>query len=79
MTERTDNRRSAAAVATLVVLLLLPVAYVLSIGPANWLVSNEYLDSDSVRWLYLPLINLAEHSETANQVIVWYLSMFGFV
>jgi hypothetical protein len=81
MTEQrvTGDRRSPAAVVLLVVLFLLPAAYVLSIGPVNWLVTNGYMDSDGPVWFYTPLRRLAERSETANKLYVWYLSMFGNV
>ena len=79
MTERADKRGSAAPVAVLVMLFILPFAYVLSIGPVNWLVTNDYVDSDRVRWFYLPLIHLAENSDAVGQVFVWYMSMFGDV
>jgi hypothetical protein len=52
---------------------------VLSIGPANWLINNGYLDSDWPSRFYYPLIYLAQHSEAAEAVFVWYLSMFGNV
>ena len=79
MTEKHSDRRSPAAVVILVVLFLLPIAYVLSIGPVNWLVTNDYLDSDGPVWFYTPLRQLAERSETANKLYVWYLSIFGDV
>lgn len=81
MTEQRNpsDRRAPAAVVLIVVLFLLPVAYVLSIGPVNWLVTNDYLDSAGPRWFYTPLRLLAERSQMANQIFVWYLSMFGNV
>jgi hypothetical protein len=75
----TGDRRSPAAVALLIGLLLLPAIYVLSIGPVNWLVTNGYMDSDGPVWFYTPLRRLAERSETANHIYVWYLSLFGNV
>ena len=81
MTEKRESgdRRSPAAVVLLVVLFLLPIVYVLSIGPVNWLVTNDYLDSDGPRCFYYPLIYLAENNDTAAAVFVWYVGMFGNV
>lgn len=77
--QRSTDRRSGPVVATLVVLCLLPVLYALSMGPVNWLVTNDYVDSDRVRWFYVPLIYLAENNTLAAKLFVWYLSLFGNV
>jgi hypothetical protein len=57
----TTNRRfSPAAVLVALAAMLLPVAYALSVGPANWLYDHGYLSS-SMWIIYVPLDYLYQH------------------
>ena len=44
-----------ALIVAVVVVLLLPAGYVLSSGPALWLLDHDYLGSNSWRTVYSPL------------------------
>jgi hypothetical protein len=44
-----------AVIVAVLVVLLLPVGYVLSSGPALWLLDHGYLGSNSWRTIYRPL------------------------
>jgi hypothetical protein len=54
-----NSRSSAApvvAVAIVVLIVVLPVLYVLSIGPAIWLVNHGYVDENVAETMYLPVL-----------------------
>ena len=55
--------------------LLLPVIYLLSIGPAVWL-SDRGLVSDRVEFAYYPLIWLAERTEWFVASLRWYIELW---
>ena len=70
-----DNKqsRSAASVAMLVCVVLLPVAYVLSSGPVYWLIDNDYIKQGDTAatlaiWFYAPLTWIIEHSRTFRRI-----------
>ncbi len=66
----------AAVVVVVVVLLLLPVLYVLSIGPANWLILSGYISDEAAQAVYSPLIALHNSNETIGGVLEWYVRLF---
>jgi hypothetical protein len=68
--------RSAAGVVMLVVVVLLPVLYVLSIGPAEWLAAHGYCSEDAIGYAYGPVVLLYNISETAELVIDWYVELW---
>ncbi len=83
LTVRIVNRREKRAkpMLAVVVIVLLPILYGLSIGPAFWLVFHgPSFDSltpyDVYRATYRPLLFLAEQSEAINQALSWYESLF---
>ena len=76
MERQQETRAQPLAVSIIVVLLMLPVVYVLSTGPAVWLISRGYLDDDAARWFYTPLEWLAERSEMIQGWFQWYVSLF---
>ena len=57
--------------------LLLPVAYVLSAGPALWLVHHNSLDPWTYFSLYRPVMSFAYNHQTFNDAMNWYLSWWG--
>jgi hypothetical protein len=72
-----QNSRAAPVVAGFIVtLLLLPVLYVLSIGPAAWLIEHGYLSDEAARWFYSPLVALAERSEFLSVWLMRYVELF---
>lgn len=55
----------------------LPVLYVLSLGPAVWLVvANGGTGRDLVTFVYAPLKWLADHSDTTRDWLEWYVSFW---
>jgi hypothetical protein len=69
----------AVVVTLAVVLILVPVLYVLSIGPAAWLVNTGRLNGDegsvTVRF-YTPLIWAAECCPPVDDSLQWYVSFW---
>jgi hypothetical protein len=68
--------RSSHAVWLSVALLLLPLAYVLSLGPAVWLNDRGYLP-DWVGVVYGPIDWLYITFPPAKTFFDWYLELFG--
>jgi hypothetical protein len=74
-----EEKSSRAAVIMLVVVvlfLLLPVLYVLSVGPVAWLITHEYLPLSPDGPYFWPIAFLCSHSAWFNSFMVWYLSCF---
>lgn len=74
-----DKRRGSAAVliTTIVILILcLPLLYVLSLGPAVWLVNHEYLDLSLAQRIYWPLEMVVERFDWLQPAVQWYVSWF---
>ena len=57
-------------------LILLPVAYVLSDGPAMGLATRDYLPVGVYVTLYAPLFWAAHRSDRFAEVLGWYESWF---
>jgi len=77
-TDSQRERSPAVAITIAVVLLLLPVGYVLSIGPAAWL-QQHGVDSGNqfLGPIYAPIQRLAEHSQVFCDFMRWWLSLWG--
>lgn len=79
MHEQHDSRGSTAPVVigVVVLLFLLPVLYVLSIGPAFWLAKHEFL-SEGAYWNYCaPLLPLVTKYAFLNDAMNQYLLLWG--
>ncbi|MBC7854644.1 MAG: hypothetical protein IAF94_14525 [Pirellulaceae bacterium] len=75
--EREHKGRGAACAIAGAVLTLLPLLYVLGLGPAGWLV-RRYPDSAGVlRVVYYPLFVLSENSLTAQRTLRWYVELWN--
>lgn len=76
MSERDEKRGgSGCAIGCLLVGLLLPVLYVLSLGPVAWLVNGK----DSFQWLvmiYIPLGVLADNCHPFGDALQWYIELW---
>jgi len=61
-------------------LIGLPVLYVLSLGPWNWLVAHGWISQQTVLllgWIYLPIDWISRHGpEPVWQVISWYIGLW---
>lgn len=75
------ERGSGAALVLVlaVVVVLLPLLYVLSIGPAAWLVNTGRLNGDEgspTYRFYSPIIWAADNYEPIEQALGWYFSLW---
>jgi hypothetical protein len=71
--------KSKYLIASVLLIMLLPLVYVLSVGPAVWLQMNGYLSEsveDALEVIYLPLAWLVMNSEWAEAMLMAYLSLF---
>ena len=79
-TERLSQKRgnSPLVIAAAIFVPLLPVLYVLSSGPAEWLQTRGYIRGGDgwTFWFYLPLNRLMEVSHTFKAALLWYLSVW---
>lgn len=72
----TDNRRSSPLAALVAAaILLLPVTYVLSVGPAVWLFDHGFL-GEWAGVIYAPLEYLHSHCKPAAGVLDWYVELW---
>ena len=76
MEESESKRRERApiAVVLIVVLLILPGVYVLSIGPIHWLHAHGYIDNATfgliMKYVYKPVLYAARHSNSVAEYIM---------
>jgi hypothetical protein len=70
------GRSSALTASLIVAVVVLPILYVLSVGPAAWLHMNGYV-GDGIQLVYGPLRYVYENSAVAQQVLDWYLGLWG--
>jgi hypothetical protein len=68
------ERGRGCAVAAAVGVLLLPLLYVLSIGPASWAVNMEYITLAQRDWFYAPV--LWPHDLDFSEWLTWYVSLW---
>jgi hypothetical protein len=79
MSEREEKRGgSGCVIGCLLMLFLLPVLYVLGVGPAAWFDSQLPSPSGSplLRTIYEPLQYLADKCEPIDSAIHWYVSFW---
>ena len=71
-----SSSRSGAGLALAVVALfiLLPVLYVLSVGPAVYLARRDYVSREAVHAFYWPLAWLYDSWELIQPLLEWYLN-----
>ena len=73
MSEHDEKRGGAGCVIGLVlVILLLPVLYVLSIGPISWLMNRQLIVPASVGRFYWPITYLCQNWAPSGKVIGWW-------
>jgi hypothetical protein len=69
--------RSAAGAIALVFVVLLPLFYVLSIGPAAWMMKHKHIpDNGTIETIYFPLMWLHENVNIARQLLEWYVAIW---
>lgn len=77
MEERERKGRGAGCAIGCAVFMILPVLYVLGLGPAALLAKN---DPSTEVWLvpiYYPLLILAEKCPPVETVLTWYIELWG--
>ena len=75
MSERDEKRGGLGCAITGIVLILLPVLYVLSIGPAAWLDDRSPGGIYVLRAAYAPLLYIMEHCRPVGEAIDWYIEL----
>lgn len=73
--QRPVSSKSAAII--LAVVLLLPVVYVLSVGPAVWMFEHDLIGEQPGRALYFPIEWAMSQSAAIDAAILWYLRLWG--
>lgn len=77
--EQTDRPASGGhtfvIVLAILIALLLPILYCLSIGPAVLLISAGYISEGTAQVFYTPLIWLHEHTSFAP-ILEWYVEFW---
>lgn len=74
--EKQNSRAAPVVAGTIFLLILLPLLYVLSIGPAVWLIEHGYVNDASARWFYAPIGAIAERSEFIAAWLFRYMELF---
>lgn len=75
--ETTAHGSSAMVVAViLLVAVLLPVLYVLSVGPVIMMIERGGTDAEFWAWFYTPLEWLHEHVEFTRSFLDWYVELW---
>jgi hypothetical protein len=76
---RQSNGNVAVVMATVLVVILAPVLYVASIGPAVWLADRKMINTgegSAAVLIYAPIQFASDKSETAEVAVTWYTSLF---
>lgn len=80
-TQRSESsgrkRRIGGGPLVAVALIVLPVLYVLSIGPAFWLADHDKISISAYQTIYLPLGFLTTLSQTLERFIEVYLEWWA--
>lgn len=76
MKERDDKRGGSGCAITGIALILLPVLYMLGIGPASALAKNWPVTSDLVRTLYLPVTVVTDRFLPFQYALDWYIQLW---
>lgn len=78
--EASRTRSSAGVVIVVVILIvLLPLFYVLSIGPVIWLEANNYIEvgeNSPIVLFYWPILWSAERFAFAEAALEWYAELW---
>jgi hypothetical protein len=64
------------AAAAILLLIGVPLLYLLSTGPAVWLVEHGYIDRNALEHIYAPIGFCMEQSKWFQAAMAWYLSFF---
>lgn len=70
------NSAAAVMVVMLVTTVLLPLLYVLSLGPAVMLLERGRVDAEFWNWFYGPLRWLYDQAEFIQPFLDWYVELW---
>ena len=70
------SRSAPVAIIIVVMLVVLPILYVLSVGPAVWMFHSGYIGDEVIDVVYFPVIALHDNSAIAGHVLEQYVEMF---
>jgi hypothetical protein len=73
-TNRTDSDRTKV-IGCITLVVLCPLAYALSAGPAWWLVAHGYT-GEWVRTIYAPLKSLYDYCPLVRPLFDWYVGLW---
>jgi hypothetical protein len=59
--------------------LMLPFFYALAIGPAVWFQGRGFIDYDSTRLIFAPLIWLCDRCGPLNDLVNWYIDIWRWL
>lgn len=77
MSDQTKSSRPVTIVILLVAALFLLPCYVLSIGPAVWLVDHHYLSNETAEAVYWPITTSMRYCPPLERAMYWYGSFFS--
>lgn len=73
------DTRSTPWLVIILLLVILPVLYVLSAGPAALLFMHGYVSEETLDIVYWPLDRAADRWPIVANALVWYLDALGYV
>ena len=76
MSEARQENRSGCAIVAASGLVLLPLVYLLLIGPVAWLVDHQKMPGWLAEGIYAPVIILAEWSPAFMRILEWYIELW---
>lgn len=76
MSEGGKENRSGCAIAVTIGFVLLPVLYLLSIGPAVWLVEHKRMPEPLAEVIYAPVLILADWAPAFRNLLEWYIQFW---
>jgi hypothetical protein len=71
MKEMKESGYAAIVAAT----LLLPLGYVLSVGPAGWLANHDYISVATWDAIYYPVVWASNKADWSRDVLRWYTNL----
>ena len=77
MSEREKKAGGAGCFLVGAVLTMLPVLYVLGIGPAAWTAVNYPATEKALEAVYSPLLILSDNCRPVSATLNWYMDLWG--
>lgn len=76
MSERTEKRGGAGCAIMCAIGILLPVLYLLGMGPAAWLSMRLPFCADLLTFIYAPVAYLSNNFVPVRRVVSWYIHLW---